>query len=692
MREQHNIKTGRLGQTVLHLLPWAALLLVLVGLAAVHGLAANYDISYEIMNGDFQNYNPVRRLLAGQRPYEDFAVYLGAGELYSVGALLLVLGNSFGRSILVTNFCTWFFFELLILAACLVVLGKARPAGALTAVLSGYFLLVVQGKPLPFAGSLAPLLEYAARNGTSARMIRAAALPLAVLLLAVLLRWWQRRQQQGKSMPHPAVLVPLVSGALVVWSNDMGAALYLAISLAYGMFLLRVYGTRLRAVVPAVLRYIGVSVASLGISILLISRGHPLAWLRQTRGVGSYQAWYYGTSPDGKLYALSDLRPDWSVWVCLILAIAFAVGIWRCRSDRSAALAGGGFALCFGMVLWNVLYCVLSAAEEGPEGGPRALLAALVPALAVRGAGELVKRLPLLTDRVKAVAARWVPSAALAVAAGMLVAVAVPQVQQRLGGHEGLTYVPTLGGWIGDQAEKLATEEAMLAGRSVWSSYASALEAMTGQFQPSGTDYIIHVMGDAQRSRYLQQFQTGTFDWVETPSPKVAPPERWSRNANWWFYRELYRSWEPVNTTFACGGMHLFWQRTGADNDLHQPVTVNAEPQADGTVLLTATAQDPTFCGVADVHLTYEMDGGNLFARRFLHATMLTENELCAARDRATGAGDFFLPTDRGEYDIPMTIADGVGQVLLTPCPNGDLTVRDATVTATYFDWEYFFE
>ena len=66
--------------------PWLFLLLVLAGLAAVRGLAANYEIGYEIMNGDFQNYNPVRHLLAGQVPYRDFTVYLGAGELYSVAA------------------------------------------------------------------------------------------------------------------------------------------------------------------------------------------------------------------------------------------------------------------------------------------------------------------------------------------------------------------------------------------------------------------------------------------------------------------------------------------------------------------------------------------------------------------------------------------------------------------------------
>ena len=127
------------------------MLLVLAGLAAVRGLAANYEIGYEIMNGDFQNYNPVRHLLAGQVPYRDFTVYLGAGELYSVGGLLLVLGNSFGRSMFATNFCTWFYFELLVLAVCLVVIGTARAArtAALALALTNQVLSATGHRVLP---------------------------------------------------------------------------------------------------------------------------------------------------------------------------------------------------------------------------------------------------------------------------------------------------------------------------------------------------------------------------------------------------------------------------------------------------------------------------------------------------------------------------------------------------------------
>lgn len=688
-------------QTLKRTLPWVLVLLVLAGLAAVHGLEANFDVSYEIMNGDFQNYNPVRHLLAGQAPYKDFAVYLGAGELYSVGSLLLILGNSFGRSVFATNFCTWFYFELLILAACLVVLGRGRRAISVCPALSAFFLLVAHDIPVPFQAQLRPLIEYAARNGNSARMMRGAALTLAVLLVLLGLWVWNRkdrRTDRGRAVA-PWVLVPAVAGLLVPWSNDMGAAMYISVALGYGLFLLRQYGTAWKKVLLRVGQYILISCLALGVSVLLISWGHPIAWLQQTRGVSAFQGWYYGTTAEGKLCYLTDYIPQPAGAICLILAVLFAVGIFRCRSSRSAVLAAAGFALCLGMPLWNLLYCILSGSREGgPTGGAQALLAVLLPLFVLRALFMAAAR--LMAGKQKPV--RVLSGAGMAVCAAFACAVLVfgvaEQVQTRLGGHGDLTYVPELGGWLGDQAEKLATEKTMNEGKSLFGTYSSALEAMTGQLQPTGVDYIIHAMGDRQRLAYLTTFQTGDFDRVVTPSAKVALSERWSRNANWWFYRELYRWWNPVANTYNSGGMHLFWERTGVCNDLAQPCTVDLA-QDGKTVTITVKAEDPTFCGVADVMLDYTFGVDSGYALRgglhsFLFYTAVTENELCTAAERDPDQGNFFLPTDRSTYSIPVTISDGVGTVTLEALPQdaAHVTVNSAVVEATYFDWEYFFE
>ena len=116
-------------------------------------------------------------------------------------------------------------------------------------------------------------------------------------------------------------------------------------------------------------------------------------------------------------------------------------------------------------------------------------------------------------------------------------------------------------------------------------------------------------------------------------------------------------------------------------------------------MLVTVTAADADFCGVADVTLHYGLVSSDSmdhpFDRQFLHVTCVTENELCAAAERDTNQGDFYLPTDRDSYEVPITISNGVGQILLM-AKSGSGTVypqvNAVEVNATYQDWEYFFE
>lgn len=685
------------------LAPWAALLTLLAGFAAVRGLEDSFVIDYNITNGDFQNYNPVRHLLAGQAPYADFTVYLGAGELYGMAAILLLVGNTFARSMFAAEFLTWFCFELLVLAVCRAVFRTGRAARAMTAALSAYCLLAVQGTNLPGMDWLRNLLGYASSSGNSARMIRSGALPIAVLLCGVALCLWRASPPKAdakglrKYLPlGPTLAVPFIAGAMVPWSNDMGASMYLAVSLAYGLFLLRQYGTKIKTVALRVGQYIVVSVLGLGISVTLISWGHPLSWLRQARGVSAYQAWYYGSGQGEKLYYLSELDLNWSFWVMLALAVVFAVVIFRARSQENAVRAAGLFALCLGMAFWNILYCLLSSAQNGPDGGAKALLAILVPVFAAAGLAWLAGH----KERVFALLRRGLPPVAALFGCAVLALGTWQQIDARIQGREeGYTRVDSLGGWLGDNAAKLATEQSILAGRTVWSTYASALEAMEGQLQPSGTDYIIHVLGDSQRVAYLQQFQAGGFDLVQTPSYKVTSYERWSRNANWWFYRELYRYWVPVGNTFVCGGMHIFWQRNGVDNDMGVATTVDIDQTAENVVTITITADDPTFCGVADLTLHYSHTVDADFLLRggvgsYLHVSPDTEKRLCEESGRDSLNCEFFIPTDKDTYYIPVTMENGVGTVTLTSLP-GDaahLTVSSAEVTGTFFDWEYFYE
>ncbi|MGN0984209.1 MAG: hypothetical protein ACI4OI_05135 [Gemmiger sp.] len=684
-------------------LPWLVLLALLWAMAIPRGWMEMADISYNITDGDFQNFNPVRRMLAGQIPYRDFTVYLGAGELYSVGAVLLCIGCTFANSVFAAGALTWFCYELLILAVGVAVFGPGRPARIFTLGVSGWYFLAMTGSPVPLRGQILGVLGLSTSVGNSARMIRFSVVALMVLLVAAGLRLWQSNGERplfGQAtgiLPrlraalrwplHPAVLVPLVVGALVPWSNDAGGAAYIAASLAYGLYLIRHYQKDVVSIARGTLGYIAVSVVGLGASVMVISWGHPLAWWRQTRGVSSMQVWYFNSDPDVRLCYLTDFLPSRWLFCMLALALLFAVLLFTAKTTTGAVRAGGCLGLCLGAALWEIIYALGSGVRGGPSEGGQMIFGLLVPAAAAWGLLQLLRRVgvPVLLRRTISAAA-----AALTLWAAVT-QMHAQQVQTEAIQAE-LTWQPELGGYLGDQAEKLAAEKALLGGEAVFSTYAGGIETVTGQFQPTGTDYIIHALGDRQRLAYLLAFQNGDFTYAAIPSPKVTLYERWARNANWWFYRDLYRFWQPAGSTTYCGGMHLLWERRG-DGNLPMASSISLEQTAPNRVLLTVTAGDPSFCGVADVALSYHVGVSGHPLHSYLHMNCITENTLWEQRGKL-GSANYFLPAGRTAAQIPVTIADGVGVVEMTAYPEAaaTLTVSGASVEATTMDWEYFFE
>ena len=71
------------------------LVFLIIAFAIIAGLNKSGTAYFNPTNGTYQNYNPVRRLLAGQVPFRDFAVYLGTGHLYSLSFFQLIYYNTF---------------------------------------------------------------------------------------------------------------------------------------------------------------------------------------------------------------------------------------------------------------------------------------------------------------------------------------------------------------------------------------------------------------------------------------------------------------------------------------------------------------------------------------------------------------------------------------------------------------------
>ena len=74
-------------KTLINTFAFEAYTIFILCIIIISALNTSNTIDFYPINGTFQNYNPIRRLLSGQVPFMDFYDYLGLGHLY-IGALL----------------------------------------------------------------------------------------------------------------------------------------------------------------------------------------------------------------------------------------------------------------------------------------------------------------------------------------------------------------------------------------------------------------------------------------------------------------------------------------------------------------------------------------------------------------------------------------------------------------------------
>lgn len=116
--------------------------------ASFYGLQRCGSVDFVCTNGDYQNYNVLRRFLAGQVPYRDFANYLGMGPLL-LCAPLLALQNSFSFSLFATHTVAAFLFILLAALVFYLVTGRSLASAAaallLPKLVSSFFFYTFPG-------------------------------------------------------------------------------------------------------------------------------------------------------------------------------------------------------------------------------------------------------------------------------------------------------------------------------------------------------------------------------------------------------------------------------------------------------------------------------------------------------------------------------------------------------------------
>ena len=658
------IKTDRLSASLRKWL-WVSEILILLAVLLISLARRHTDIDFNPINGTYQNFNPIRRLLSGQIPMRDFQDYLGMGHLY-LGAFMTVLfGGNYHASLYAFDLLAMLSTLLIFLVIGYCVLRDRTFVVTTTGVV--FVILITEllsfCEKIPLLGGVIGILMGGMQTGNSARHIRGMIMPIVLALLLLALA---RKAKVPAKIARwlPPIGVGLIAGFAFVWSNDYGISCWVCLTLMTGWVSLS-RSRKLGTAIVDVLVELAASLVSLFVFVGLSTQGNIMQWIQSTFGIGGYQRWYYNS---GKAYYLFDLEYSLLTLLQAAVCIAYMVALFRDRGSREAMIRYGIPALAN-----MICYC---AANEYRLLSGNSLIEVARIALFVTLLFEVVrlfsgmKKMRTFMAVVFLVGGlSWIGFAAIKGA---------PNVDG--------VYMEKFGGIMTELGDDILATEAFLNGEEFWSTYASAQEVQQGTFQPSGTDYIIHVMGDRQREEYLNKFKTSDFRYTATIRESYNIWERWIMRANWFFYRELYENWHPV---FA-NEYELYWERNSAGED--NVVTTEADVQIEWIGKATAVLSvhtEKSVNGVADVWMDYQVlkDDKSDWRRLVMLEPMLHVKNGSYETELERWYGSFNLRSQSAEY-IPILIQDGYGEVTLSayPCDNVLLEVLDVRCDRIFSD------
>ena len=643
---------------------WAAAVLAA---SFSHGVNRTALLDYNPINGDWQSYNVFRRILAGQAPYTDFANYVGMAPIL-LNLPFLLGDGSFAASLFATNFTCNLLFSVVVLLVFWLITQNTPASLLASAGFSKFFSLGLAGPVFGsrFGGYLQGLFANLYTPSNSMRMARLFWSFLLVGAFLLFNHFYQRRT--GAHFPLPSAprrrifssVLGFLCGLGVVWSNDFGLAAALCASL---LMVLLFFLHRPKTGKCALQWFFAALPLGAFTSIFAITCGHPSAYFSFTASVGQYQYFYFnGTGGKALLpYVFSSPR---LLLYTLPYAAFLLFCLWRlCRGKLSTRLLLGGFlAAC---TLAATYAYVLSGSGYNFTEALEGLFWLAVSACLLQGLLWLLHRWenPLHLAAGGLAAALSLGFLGLA-ARDALASPAPPQ---------GAVYVEALGGYA-PYPKALVEAAELTAEEEVFSLYATGLEAVKGQFQPSGYDYVIHALGEDGQHQYLADFLTGQYPFVQTTALGV---EGWLATENWYLYRYIARDYQRVLQT----EYSWVWQRT-ENQSLELAAAIHTRQNGSLWEITVTAPGGQNF--VADVRIAYDTHfttAGGAVLSLGRKAAALTVDDPVAPQ----GQVGCYLPAQSSGINIPVKVVDGVGTALLGPSDPAvsTLFLHAATVECT---------
>lgn len=524
------------------------LLLILLGFVGLYHAFINCpDASYLAINGDFQNFNPIQRLRAGQVFFKDFDIYTGMGpNLANFILSLFVPFNFYNSKIIVYTVIFWHYVLLFF------TLFRIVGVTALWALSSTVILLI---GTLDLRFFYIPKALYSSFESFLYPGISIVPLRFGIEIWTIFFLFITLRRNLPKNLKK--LTLGIILGSTIPWSNDFGFATYIATSFIILMIYLseafqasfkeNSFKHFIKAVWDAL--HVGmISIVWCFTLLALLTKGHVLNFIEYCVGVAQDQSWYF--LPNEKIFYLRELSFD--TWILLFLIIgSLLYSYHKKKSLKYLILAQiiltthiGGLIKTFGSNIFDA-YNYQS----------RNCIAAII-----LGYVFAVNCIP---KRIFQSIATIVP-----IFLGYCVLIHMPHYYDFVVFHLNNLktqpyYVPKLGASVSkevfEELEFAQTLPQLTQSKKplLFSTYAGPLELMLDSISPSRIDYIIHALGKPSREAYVQSLKDLDTPFVSTIHPRYTPFEEWLRKVNWNFYQVLIDKYQPFKRTIH----RVFWEK-----------------------------------------------------------------------------------------------------------------------------------
>lgn len=655
------------------------ILLLLMGL--MHALEAGHYANFIAYNGTFQDFNPVRRFLSGQVPYRDFQDYLGLGHLYLGSIFTWLLGGKYRASLVAFRLVAFLSTGLIFYVASRIALKKSTLALSLANILLAINLIQPTFLDALVADTnVKDALNYAMTTGNSARMLRGAILPISAFVVLKFgekfANWIDSKNLKIRKELFLCIVAGAIAGVCFPWSNDYGISSWLCILLMTFFVALSRSRKLIQAFVGFFLAVVA-SVMSCFIVVEIFTLGHFGQWLFATFGTGGFQTWYYISD---KSFYITDVDFSYIELIQAFLGVFYLSKVWKARGTGESIIRYGLLALMNLTCFCAVNEYKLLSGDYSREVALVVLFATVIAEIAnyLGSSGLKEKTNMVLGTASFVVCLAWVVSACLAEFNFQVFTV-----------KEGV-YVEAMGGNLTELGEDILKTADFLGDKTTFATYSSAQELVSGHFQPSGTDYIIHVLGDKQREKYLKSFEKDDFDYAVTLNESYTDWELWLQRANWFFYESLLENWHPVYAN----SYEVYWERNKKDdkNIYTGDISVRTEP-TDSRGIKVIVETDESVNGTADVYVDFQSDKDDGKTSALIFNKMVrvdsTALDYCVEKYR-----DFTYLRSKSKEYIPVNIVNGYGEVTMKAMPEKSMTltlneVSCSKIYTTQFDYFY---